>query len=362
MIRKKIQAAAGAGMIAFGIWMESAAAQGEQFASAGVGRAIEKYVDRVSDSSRKSQPAYVSYEGYAAARVTSHLNIRSQPSSGSRIVGELRDGGIGRVTDRKDGWTKIRSGTVEGYVNDKYLIYDEDISAYAEKKKYPRTAVVTAEALKVRKEPDLKSDVLAVAEKGTSYEIMDSREEDCWTKVKLQDGKGYVSKEHIKVGYDFDEARPIEKAEEEASSGEKKTRTSKASGEQKVSVSGKTLGSQIAAYAVKYVGNPYVYGGSSLTRGADCSGFVMRVYEHFGYHLSHSSAAQAGEGREVAVSSIQPGDLLFYRSGGRISHVTMYIGNGKVVHASNSAPYPKGGIKISSVHYRTPCRAVRIIK
>lgn len=361
MIRKKIQAAAGAGMIAFGVLMESAAAQGEQFASAGVGRAIEKYVDRISDSSEQTRSVYASYKGYAVAKVNSHLNIRSQPSNAGKIVGELKDGGIGKVTGRKDGWTKIQSGAVEGYVDDKYLIYDEEISVYAEKKNYPKTAVVTAEALKVREEPDLKSDVLTVAEKGTSYEIMDSRESS-WTKVKLQNGAGYVSKEHIELGYDFDKASPAEEEDETPSVSGNKASASKASAGQKVSVSGKSFGSQIAAYAVKYVGNPYVYGGVSLTKGADCSGFVMKVYEHFGYSLSHSSAAQAEEGEQVAVSSIQPGDLLFYRSGGRINHVTMYIGNGKVVHASNSAPYPKGGIKISSVHYRTPCRAVRIIK
>ena len=97
-------------------------------------------------------------------------------------------------------------------------------------------------------------------------------------------------------------------------------------------------------------------------QGADCSGFVMRVYEHFGYHL-RSQFCRAGGRRSGSGGKFHTaGDLLFYRSGGRISHVTMYIGNGKVVHASNSAPYPKGGIKISSVSYRTPCRAVRIIK
>ncbi len=116
-------------------------------------------------------------------------------------------------------------------------------------------------------------------------------------------------------------------------------------------------GSAVASYACKFVGNPYVWGGTSLTKGADCSGFIMSVYAQFGYSLPHSSAAQAGCGRSVSLSKLQPGDLLFYRNGGRIGHVTMYIGGGRVVHASNK----KDGIKISNYNYRQPACARRII-
>jgi len=116
-------------------------------------------------------------------------------------------------------------------------------------------------------------------------------------------------------------------------------------------------GSAVASYACKFVGNPYVWGGTSLTKGADCSGFVMSVYAQFGYSLPHSSAAQAGCGRPVSLSKLQPGDLLFYRNGGRIGHVTMYIGGGRVVHASTR----KDGIKISNYNYRQPACARRII-
>nr|WP_300303428.1 SH3 domain-containing C40 family peptidase [uncultured Anaerostipes sp.] len=361
MIRKKIQAAVGAGVMTLGFVMDPAAAEGQQFASAGVGRTIEQYMDRVSAVPKEVKPAYVSYQGYAVPKVDSHLNVRSRPSSGSTVVGELKDRNIAKVMSQKDGWARIQSGDVEGYVNEQYLVCGEEIHAYAEQKQYPKTAVITADALKVRREPNLKSDVLTVAEKGSSYEIVNGREAQ-WTKVKIQNGEGYISKEHIELGYDFKEAESAAETENTASSDSKKSSASKTSAKQKVSVSGRSLGSQIAAYAVKYVGNPYVYGGTSLTNGTDCSGFVMRVYEHFGYRLSRTSAAQAGNGREISLSTIQPGDLLFYRNGGRINHVTMYIGNGKVVHASNSAPYPKGGIKISSVSYRTPCKAVRIIK
>ena len=123
------------------------------------------------------------------------------------------------------------------------------------------------------------------------------------------------------------------------------------------SSSGSSLGAQVAAYATQFVGNPYVWGGSSLTGGADCSGFTMAVYSQFGVSLPHSAAAQSGYGSDVSLSDLQPGDLLFYDNGGGIGHVTMYIGNGQVVHASSSTT----GIIISSVDYRTPVCARRLV-
>lgn len=116
-----------------------------------------------------------------------------------------------------------------------------------------------------------------------------------------------------------------------------------------------SLGAQIASYATQFVGNPYVYGGSSLTGGADCSGFTMAVFAHFGISLPHNAAAQSGCGTQVSLSDIQPGDLLFYDNGGGIGHVTIYIGNGQVCHASNE----RTGITISSISYRNPVCAVR---
>ncbi len=119
--------------------------------------------------------------------------------------------------------------------------------------------------------------------------------------------------------------------------------------------SGNSIGAQIAAYATQFVGNPYVYGGASLTGGADCSGFTMAVFANFGIGLPHNAAAQSGCGRSVSLSDLQPGDLLFYDNGGGIGHVTLYIGGGQVVHASS----PETGIKISAYNYRTPVCAVR---
>lgn len=113
----------------------------------------------------------------------------------------------------------------------------------------------------------------------------------------------------------------------------------------------------VVAYAKQFLGNPYVYGGTSLTDGADCSGFTQAVYAHFGINIGRSSRDQAARGKEIPVSEAQPGDLLFYASGSYINHVAMYIGGGQVIHASN----PKTGICISPSNYRTPCKAVTFL-
>lgn len=113
----------------------------------------------------------------------------------------------------------------------------------------------------------------------------------------------------------------------------------------------------IVAYAKQFLGNPYVYGGTSLTDGADCSGFTMSVYKHFGIDIGRTSRDQAAKGREISQSEMQPGDLLFYASGDYINHVTMYVGGGQVIHSST----PATGITLTPANYRTPCKVVTFL-
>lgn len=350
MRKTKIQTIIGVGVLAIGCITKPVWAKGTLFAPAGSGLAIEKYINRTSDEKEAERPSDSVYEGYAVPAVDHYLKIRNAPSSSAEVVGKLEEGSIAKVIKKEKEWTQIQSGDVKGYASSQYLKYGKEIESYAKEQDYPEKAVVDTPVLKVREKPDTGSRVLSTVSEDSSYRILWENED--WVKVKTDDQVGYLSREYVKVRYDFSEAEPAAGQQDRGESSAEDAKTASAS----------SLREQIAAYAVQYVGNPYVYGGSSLTQGADCSGFVMKVYEHFGYHLSHNSAAQSGEGKEIELGSIQPGDLLFYKNGGRINHVTMYIGNGKVVHASNSAPYPKGGIKISSVHYRTPCKAVRIIK
>lgn len=123
------------------------------------------------------------------------------------------------------------------------------------------------------------------------------------------------------------------------------------------SVLGSGDGSAIASYGLKFVGNPYVYGGSSLTHGTDCSGFTMSVFKKFGISLPRTSGEQSRVGKKISPSSAQAGDLIFYASGGRVNHVALCIGGGRVVHASN----PRVGITVSNLYYRTPYCARRVL-
>ena len=116
-----------------------------------------------------------------------------------------------------------------------------------------------------------------------------------------------------------------------------------------------SVGQEIANYAVQFVGNPYVYGGTSLTNGADCSGFTQSVMANFGIYIARTAADQSYGGTSVSISDIQPGDLLFYSDGGGISHVALYIGGGQIVHAATESQ----GIIISSYNYDSPVCAAR---
>ena len=316
------------------------------------------------ETSIQLKPIYSSYKGWAAPAVKSFLNVRSVSSSSGTVVGKLKKGSIAKVIKKGKKWSKVQSGKVRGYVYNEYLVWDKDIYQYAQSKNYPKKAIVTAQALKVRQKPSTDAKVLSLVFEQDSYKIISENRD--WVKVKVDGQKGYLSKDYIQGKFYFSRATPV-KATKIKTTGTSASKTTAATEAEKASTSPEnnqsaSLRKRIVNYALQYIGNPYVYGGESLTRGADCSGFTMKVYAHFGYSLSHGSSAQSGEGREISISSIRPGDLLFYKRGGRINHVTMYIGNGKVVHASNSAPYPKGGIKISGINYRTPCKAVRIIR
>ena len=162
-------------------------------------------------------------------------------------------------------------------------------------------------------------------------------EADGWVAVSTAAGNGYVSAEYVQVTTQYKQA--ISRAEEEEAARQAEEAARKAEEEKK-----KQAGSNVISYGSQFVGNPYVWGGSSLTNGADCSGFVMSVYAHFGISLPHSSSALRGVGRSVDISDIQPGDIVCYEG-----HVGLYAGNGRLLHASNK----KDGIKISSsITYR----------
>ncbi|MBS7007924.1 C40 family peptidase [Anaerostipes sp.] len=314
------------------------------------------------------EPEYTKamYQGKAVPDVRSVLNIRKKKSTSSPVVGKFKKGNIGTILKKGKEWSKIRSGKVTGYVKNEYLVWGSDIHKYAKEHNLPKKAVVTAETLKVRQKQSTKAKVLTLVSKNDTYKII--KESADWVNVKADGDKGYLAKDYVSIRYYFTNAKSTvkkskPKAAESTQSTEKSEQSSRetSSLQDSESSSSGTSRQKVVNYALKFVGNKYRYGGNSLTNGIDCSGFTQQVLGHFGYSISRTSSSQANDGRTISISNVRPGDLLFYKRGGRINHVTMYIGNGQVVHASNSAPYPRGGIKVSSIGYRTPCKAVRII-
>ena len=187
-----------------------------------------------------------------------------------------------------------------------------------------------------------------------------------WTKVESGNVTGYVYSRYITVGNEAqkkaeelvqnNDTGNVEDAFTYAESREEEAaRLQKEQEEQKAQAAGN--GQAIVDYACQFIGNPYVWGGTSLTNGADCSGFTMRIFEHFGVTTGRTSRDQAANGKEISLDQIQPGDLLFYASGKTINHVALYIGDGKIIHASTS----KTGIIISTAYYRTPAKAVTFL-
>ena len=305
------------------------------------------------------------YRGKAAPNVRSVLNIRKKKSISSPVVGKFKKGNIGTVLKKGKEWSRIRSGKVTGYVKNEYLIWGSDIHSYAKKHNFPKQAVVKVDTLKVRQKQSTKAKVLTLVSRDDSYKVLGESAE--WINVKADGDKGYLAKDYVSLGYYYTSAKSTGKKQKPAKSTTSTERTTQSerqnsSSQESGDSSSGTTRQQVVNYALKFVGNKYRYGGNSLTNGIDCSGFTQQVLAKFGYSISRTSSSQASEGVAVSTSNLRAGDLIFYGSGGGINHVALYIGGGQVVHASNSAPYPKGGIKVSNAFYRTPVCARRIIQ
>ena len=216
---------------------------------------------------------------------------------------------------------------------------------------YTLLGVVEAESgyINVREEMSTDSDVVGKIRKDAICEVLSIEEE--WSEIESGEIKGYISNEYLLTGVEANE-RALSLIEEG-----KELETAITMTEYRYGKGVTDVQVEICEYALQFVGNPYVWGGTSLTKGADCSGFTLSVYKKYGVSLPHSSKAQANCGERISVSEVQPGDLVFY-GGKNIHHVAMYIGNGQVVHAQSA----KTGIRISSMNYNTPTSAVRILE
>ena len=274
------------------------------------------------------------YTNLGIADVSDNLNIRAIAAEDGRLVGKLPRNAACEVIDTDDTWAHIKSGSVEGYVSLEYLLTGVPAKYKAEELAVT-VAKVTTDGLNVRAEANTDSEVITLVAQGEELEV--AAVEGDWVKVLLDDDEVYVAAEYVEVSAELSTAVTM-------------TELLYGQGVSDVRV-------DICQYAKEFIGNPYVWGGTSLTKGADCSGFVMKVFQKYGVKLPRTSRTQANCGTTIKVSEAKPGDLIFYAKGKTINHVAIYIGSGQVVHASS----PKTGIKISNVSYRTPFKAVRVL-
>lgn len=275
-----------------------------------------------SENNIKNVSASSTYYRYVTA---SSLNVRSGASTRYSRVGSYKKGTKVTCYGTSGSWTKVRYGGKTRYVSSQYLSAKKpgsSTSSSTSTSAYSR--YVTASSLNIRSKASTSSSRVGSYKKGTKVSCYGTS--GSWTKVKHSGKTRYVSSQYLST---------------------KKPGSSAGS-----STSSSSKGQQIANYAQQFVGNPYRYGGTSLTKGADCSGFTQSVYKHFGYSIPRTSSSQRSAGKKVSWSQRKAGDLICYSG-----HVAIYIGNNKIVHASNA----KDGIKITSpANYRTVLSVRRI--
>ena len=275
------------------------------------------------------------FSNLGVANVSSgNLNIRAAATTDSKMVGKLPKNAACDILSQEGDWYYVTSGEITGYVNAQYILTGDEAVAIAQG--LVRTVAISiTDNLNVRTEPNTDASVITTVENGQELEFVEML--DGWVKIAIDSDEGYVSADYVEVKDVLPRALTMTEA--------------------RYGVGVSDVRVDLVEYALEFVGNPYVWGGTSLTKGADCSGFVLSVFKKYGYTLPHHSGSQANCGTKVSESELLPGDLIFYSDGKKINHVAIYMGGGQVVHASS----PKTGIRVSSYKYRKPVKYVRII-
>lgn len=274
------------------------------------------------------------YTNLGIAKVDNWLNVRKEADENAELVGKMPKNAGCEILEQNGEWAHLKSGKVEGWSKLEYLYTGDEARTKAEEV-ITLMATVTTTTLYVREEPTTESSVITMVPMEEELEVLEDLEE--WCKISIDDEEGYISKEYVTIAKKLE--RAVTMKELKYGQGISDVRIS------------------MVNYAKQFLGNRYVWGGTSLTNGTDCSGFTMGIYRKFGITLPRVSRSQAQVGTKVSVGDLRPGDLVFYGKGSYINHVAMYIGGGQVIHASS----PKTGIKISNVGYRTPITCRRIV-
>ncbi len=306
------------------------------------------------------------YSNFAIADVDKYVNVRTQANTDSEIVGRMYDGAVAQIQEEVDGedgkWLLVTSGNLNGYIKAEYFIYGDDAVAVIDDY-IDRYAVVKADCLNIRENPDIESKRIGYALTGEKLKLTGKAGDEEWINVNYADDKtGFVSADYVSVVEEFIYAKTMDEIKAEEEEQKKLLARQKEDEKQKpenvtiteteqpataqYAASG-DLRNDIVNFALQYVGCPYVHGGNSLTNGTDCSGFTSLVYANFGYGLSRTPSGQlSSNGRSVSLDEIQPGDIVCYGKS-KCTHVGIYIGDGQIVHAAN----PRKGIVVYNVGY-----------
>ena len=314
---------------------------------AGVTATLENYYDTMTAKSESAgimvtaavdtvSPVSVvsGYTNLGVAHVDNYLNVREEPSEEAKLVGKMTKNAGCEILEVVGDWSKIKSGKVTGYVSNEYLYTGSEANTVALDAMVVMATVNTT-TLKVREEASLDSKVVTLIPIEEKLEVLEDAGD--WVKIGIDGDEGYISKEYVDLSSELPTATTL-------------TELKYGQGVSDIRVS-------LVEFAMKFLGNRYVWGGTSLTNGTDCSGFTMSIYRNFGISINRTSGAQASNGTRISPSDARPGDLIFYGKGSSINHVAMAIGGGQVIHASSA----RTGIKISNMYYRTPITATRII-
>lgn len=330
--------------------------------SAGIGAVLEAdYAESMAASDEEKESEY---SDFAIANVTNYVNVRTEPNTDSEIVGKMYDDSVAQILsvvgEGEEEWFQIISGNVEGYIKSEYFIYGEEAAEVIDEY-VTRYAVVRADRLNVRQEPDIAASRVGYKDFGEKAKLLEYGEE--WSKILYaEDTEGYVASEYITIEEHFTYAKSVEEEQKEL---EAQLLLAQRAKESETATPENTtiqitppptdyadvseLRTAIVNYAMQYLGNRYISGGQSLEKGTDCSGFTCYVYAAFGYSLSRTPQGQWGaNGRNITVEEAKPGDIVCYASNGsRCSHVGLYIGNGQIIHSANS----RKGVIISDIYY-----------
>lgn len=304
------------------------------------------------------------YADLAIAQVSNYVNVRSLPNTDSDIVGKIYNGAVAQVlsvTGEDHDWFQIVSGNVEGYIKAEFFLYG-DAAAEVIDQYVTRYANVIADRLNVREQPSTESKRIGYIDNGERVQLLENQGE--WLRVQYTDGKeGYVSSQYVTISEEFVYGKTLEeeaKEQEERKILEERENVTEQEVAENVTIvvtepvgtysSNAELRSAIVNYAMQFLGNRYVHGGSSLVTGTDCSGFTSLIYKEFGYSLSRTPSGQlSSNGRSIDYSQIQPGDIICYGKGGKCTHVALYMGNGQIIHSANS----RKGVVIYQADYDT---------